>query len=194
MSESHGEHSTHWPPSRFKLTQVNRELPINAEDVSLLNSRIGSTVWQIQALEDTLAHFITIALKVTDRSKAMDEAEKVLGDVRGLTLGRLVGEIKTSIQLPEGFEESLKTFLDERNWLIHRIWRLHHTDIYHADRFSLLLKRIDKLADESKKFNHIFADMLERYVVSKGVSREFIDNEAEKTLKKWVNGKTRNEQ
>jgi len=175
------------------LTQVYRERPINAEDVSLLNSRIGSTVWQIQALEDTLAHFITIALKVTDRSKAINEAEKVLGDVRGLTLGRLIGEIKTSTQLPGGFEDSLKAFLNERNWLIHRIWRLHHTDIYNTDRFSSLLERIDKLAEEAKRFNHMFADMLEKYVVLKGVSREFIDNEAEKTLENWVNGKTRNE-
>jgi len=153
-----------------------------------LNSCIGSAVWQIQALEDTLAHFITVALKVADRSKAIEEAEKILGDVRGLTLGRLIGEIKSSIKLPEGFEEKLKKFLDERNWLIHRSRRLHHTDIYHSDRFSSLLERIDELSDEAIQFNHIFADMLEEYVVSKGVAPEFISSQAEKTLEGWISG------
>jgi hypothetical protein len=169
------------------IQEMDRKLPLNPEYVFNLNAQIGHAVWQIQALEDTLAHLITIMLRVPQRV-ALEEAEEVLENVRKGTLGRLLKEIKESGIMLEGFEKRLDDFLSERNWLIHRSRRLHHADIYHDEKFEKLLKRIDTLVEESRVLNREFAAMLESYVISKGVKPEEITKIVNETLDKWVKG------
>lgn len=162
-----------------------RDLPIDSADVEILNKEIGSAVWLIQALEDTLAHLITIVLKLPQNA-AIEEADKILDATRKKTLGRLLGAIKDSIELPQGFEKRVDTFLLERNWLIHRSWRLHHTDIYNPDKFEKLIIKIDAIGTEARFLNKEFINILEQYVLSKGIKPERLIELANNTIDNWI--------
>jgi len=164
-----------------------RDLPIDQNDLESLNIEIGSAIWLIQALEDTLAHLITIILKIP-KNAAIEEADKVLDSTRRKVLGRLIGTIKESIELPEGFEKRLDDFLVERNWLVHRSWRQHHTDIYHPDKLEALLNKIDSVGSEAKFLNREFVLILENYVISEGIKPEWLIELANNAVDNWIKG------
>lgn len=64
------------------------KLPITPEAVALLNSRIGQALWQTQGFEDSLAHYLTMILKLPPKV-AIQEAEQILDNVRKGTLANL---------------------------------------------------------------------------------------------------------
>lgn len=165
--------------------EFHRDLPIDQYDVESLNIEIGSAVWLIQAVEDTLAHLITIVLKLPIKV-AIEEADHILESTRKNTLGKLLRVTKESIELPDGFEKRVDLFLEERNWLIHRSWRLHHTDIYHPEKFEKLLLRIDSIGDEARFLNREFIDILEKFVISKDVKPESLIELANNTIDNWI--------
>ena len=65
------------------------KLPITPEAVALLNSRIGQALWQTQGFEDSLAHYLTMRLKLPPKV-AIQEAEQILDNVRKGTLAHLL--------------------------------------------------------------------------------------------------------
>ncbi len=166
--------------------KIHRHLPIDPNDLAALHQELGSTLWLIQALEDTLAHLITIVLKVP-RGTAIEEADKILDATRKGTLGKLLKTVKESIDLPSKFEERVDEFLKQRNWLVHRSWRQHHTDIYHPEKLLVLLSKINAIGNESASLNIEFMKILEKYVLSIGVKPEEITERANKTIDSWIN-------
>lgn len=72
----------------------------------------------------------------------------------------------------------LKTFKLERDWLVHKSLNENGDDLFlNTDRLRLL-ERLHKFSEDAKKLQRLIAEELEDFVVSKGVSREWIYQKA----------------
>jgi|GEM_PF-1988876 len=144
-----------------------------SELLSELQSDLGKALWQIQALEDTLAHLIAVVLKLPAKT-SIDEAEAILDDVRKGTLGKLLNEVRKAVNFGESFEVFIKKFLRERNWLVHRSWREYYGVLEKENEYKYLRLRIRGLASDALEYNKLFAGFLEEWAIKEGIAESDI--------------------
>ncbi len=76
---------------------------------------VGESVCAIQYVENALSHSI-----VLKKAKLKVKAVLLLEKYRSYTRGRAVNIVEKDDSCPESFQNKLKEFLLERNWLIHK--------------------------------------------------------------------------
>ncbi len=145
---------------------------------------IGQTIWYLQTLEFALGHYLVLT-QVVPGDK--DEAYKQLDKSFKVTLGRLVSKLKESIHVHPEIEGKLEHLTNERNWLVHKIYRLHHTDIHDIQRFAKLLDRINALGNEALNLAKEFSILCEQWCLANGVKEKDIDAEFNRRLQKGWN-------
>lgn len=139
--------------------------------------RIGLALWRIQAFEDVLAFYIAIILKMPP-SRAEGAARRVLENLQKMTLGSLLAELRkgNSTNYVTTFETRLKSFLDERNWLVHHSWREHHGDLFAPLRLPPLLARLSNIEREASYLLKFFSELATRWTLTQGISQEQLHN------------------
>jgi len=149
-------------------TEMRRE-----ELLSEIYLAIGRAFWHIQAFEDTLAHLITIILELPPES-SLKEAEEILGEIRKDTLGKLLRRAGEAIYIDEAFEPLLKRFIEDRNWLAHRMWRMYHNFVFSENHYRALMLRLQNISHEAQELNNVFSQMLIDWFKSKGLDESVL--------------------
>ena len=155
-----------------------------AELLAAAMERVGHAVWQVQALEDTLAHYVVIRVRGTDRIK-QDEGDTLLASAQKRTMGSLITELERAGVVPDGLNERLRPVLEERNWLVHHARREMRGMLSKPEVYNTLQIRAEALMDESLALNKSLAAELQSFVRSLGVSQEALDAAAERLMKQW---------
>jgi len=153
-----------------------REKSIDPANFVELHKLLGLALWHIQAFEDTLAKFIALILKMPE-SRAESEAMAVLRSLESQTLGGLIRELRkgNSTNSVTEFERRIDAFLSERNWLVHRSWREHHTDLFNPQRLAPLFQRLTSLADEAYSLQDYFRLLVRGWVLAQGFTPEKLE-------------------
>ena len=108
---------------------------------------------------------------------------ELLAKNRGNVLGRSIKDAKEAQVFSLSLQERLEKFKEERNWLVHRSVYQNRNDLY-VDEFRFaLMERIKAFSDEAIYLQKIIAAELEDFVVSQGVSKELIGQQAEQKIK-----------
>jgi len=149
-------------------------------DPSKLWLSIGRTLWSLQTLEFALGHYLVLTQVVRGDK---DEAYRQLDRSFKVTIGRLVAKLKGSVHVHPEIEGQLKHLIGERNWLAHRIYRLHHTDIFDIERFAKLLDRIGILGNEAINLAKEFSNLCKQWCILNGIKEEEINAVIEQHLK-----------
>jgi hypothetical protein len=157
----------------------NKRRQINAEELQVFFKLIGSGIWYLQHVEDALSTFITVKAEIKERGGVSDDnAMSLLSKHRRNTLGTSIRIAEDRQVLDSEMIAILKTFKLERDWLVHRSLNENGDDLYlNTDRLRLL-ERLHKFSEDAKKLQRLIAEELEDFVVSKGVSREWIHQKA----------------
>lgn len=145
------------------------------DDPGELWKRMGKAMWSVQLLEFVIAHFIVTNKHPLPTTK--EELENALGQEFRQTLGQLARAVNEKQNSPKGLEDELSWLVDERNWLAHRIRTQNHNDIYHVEKFKHLLDRLTKLDLRAMNLAKTVTELLEKWTISRGVSREELDAE-----------------
>ncbi len=82
-----------------------------------LYCHLGEAVCAVQHVEDALSH--SIVLKKEKRRRKL-EADQLLEKYRSYTLGKAITIAEKANLYPESFQQELRGFLSERNWLVHK--------------------------------------------------------------------------
>lgn len=155
--------------------------------LSALLERVGYAVWQSAECEDTLAHWVLVALRPT-RGIGEDEATPIIERVQNKTFGGLLSELKQDRILEEGLVERLEKLRDERNWLVHHAKRQNRGVLNRMQQFDELIERITWIGEEATELNTILGKQFEEHVVDAGVDRALIDEEAARLVDSWSLG------
>ncbi|MFN3701805.1 MAG: hypothetical protein ACK4VI_09855 [Alphaproteobacteria bacterium] len=86
----------------------------------------------------------------------MTEANELLKKRRSLTLGKAVREAQKAALYTDNLQKALSTFLEERNWLVHK----SIDDIYALTGRERLFQRIQSIALEAHRLQRMIEDDL----------------------------------
>lgn len=139
---------------------------------------IGKVLWEIQALEETLARLIAVVFK-TPAKASLVEARAVLDGVRSGTMGRLVNETRRLLSFDQFATIFVTRLVEQRNWLVHRSWRTHRHYLTEEETYTDLRYRISRLSSDAIEFNALFLGVISDWASEHGHSLEKIDDLAE---------------
>lgn len=149
-----------------------------------MNAGIGYALWQCQALENTLVHYIVLKYRIK-RGTPSTVAESAFKSVQKLTLGNLLADIRNQPDAPVSLVDRLTKLLGERNWLVHRCFTENRGVANSPTRLNALLSRSGAMSDEALSLNKEFAALLEAAVLASGVSKKELDAQAVNLIAGW---------
>jgi hypothetical protein len=127
---------------------------------------MGQALLNIQVLEDTLSRSITLKADVDyPRKVSKVEVEEMLKKRQALTLGRAIGVTARKGLYAHTLQQSLKDFLEERNWFIHK----SIDDVYLPRRRGMLIARLKSIATEAYRIQRAIEDDLIVFSESNGM-------------------------
>lgn len=161
---------------------VTERRPPFGDEVGALYALIGEAVWHLQHVEDTLSVALAIKLDLKDAalgSISQDQADTILEKRRRPTLGVAVGLAREKTIFSQQLQRSLETFLDERNWLIHRLVYQNADDMNINSRREWLLARVGRLSTEARRMQSLIGDELMQFMNDKGITKQQIVEQAQ---------------
>ena len=149
-------------------------VPSPVDRTAAAEQLIGRTLWQLQAFEETLARLIAVVFRLPVDASLV-EARKVLDETRAATLGRLLRELRSVVNIDDSFEVFLTRFLEQRNWLVHRSWRSHRNYVHDTQTFIDLRYRVGRLGMDAVEFNEFFGRFMMDWASERGISQHEIE-------------------
>ena len=102
------------------MSEQHRKKPASQNEINLY-CLIGEAVCMEQILEDALSALITLKKEVKKPGAiSLEIANKLREKYRSYTLGNAINLTRNENLFSESLQESLKNFVSERNWLIHK--------------------------------------------------------------------------
>lgn len=121
------------------------------EDEIKLYTYLGEALWKIQTVEQALSFSITLKL---NSDADMDKADAFRKSLQHFTLGKAINEAKNNKLFETSFQEELYSFLNERNWLVHKsLAEVQHEFDYINKRkgiINTLCNRIKDISDNAE--------------------------------------------
>jgi hypothetical protein len=157
----------------------NSQRQINPEELQVFFKLIGSGIWHLQHVEDALSTYITVKAEIKKRGgTSADNANILLSKHRQNTLETSIRFAKDGQVLDPKLLTMLEDFKIERDWLVHTSLHENGDDLYLNSDRCRLLERLHKFTEDAKILQRLIAEELEDFVLSKGVSREWIHQKA----------------
>lgn len=144
---------------------------INEEELKEFYHDIGAAVWHIQYLEDVLVTFV-VSKRHKRKPTTEDIAYERLERERKGTLGSIYGRAKDEGIIPENMKVRFATFLNERNWLIHKSRTESSTHLYNDILRNKMLDRIKSICDESIELKKILFEEFQSFLICEGCNIE----------------------
>lgn len=162
---------------------------INDDELYTLYALIGKSIWHLQNLEDALHTYITIKRDIKVRGSIPPEkAMELLEKNRGKVLGASIKDAKEGQIFSPLLQERLEKFKEERNWLVHRSVHQNGDDLYVDALRYVLMERIEAFSDEAIELQKLISQESEDFVVSQGVSKKWIEQQAVQEIKALKGG------
>jgi len=130
-------------------------------DMTLLQKRdyleqsVGAALLWSQPIEQGLKAVLTYVFK---NPAEVDHADPYKWLANKRTLGRLVGEFKKKVRLPEHFEEIFNQFVEDRNILVHGFFE--HYDLYKSQDYENAIKMIYRLRHNGDVIHNVLRAIL----------------------------------
>lgn len=158
---------------------------INAEELHILFTLIGQSIWYLQMMEDALHTTITVKRDVrTPGAIPENEANSLLAQHRSKTLGHSLKISRQAQIFHPDLQKRLESFKEERDWLVHRSVNQNGDDLYLDEKRVDLIERITAFSEEARTLQKLIERELEDFVVSHGLNRESIHQVASETIRK----------
>lgn len=130
----------------------------------------GKALCSIQILEDALSHSIALKKDVkTPDNMSREEANAFLTKYRKLSLGQAIKNASDGSIFSKTILESLRAFLDERNWLVHHCLIQFIDDFDNPKTRNALFQKIDHISNRANSLQREIEYDLIQYSKERGV-------------------------
>lgn len=165
------------------MTEVHRGgrlIGQNGKGVLDLLQHLGHALWSAQMLEEGVAQYLVIVHEVP-LGRAVKEAEAAFDAAEKRSLGSLLTRIR-KYDTPESLVTELDEFVQERNWLVHRIHREYWGTARNQEVGVHLIQRLDGIADDAIRIANLFVEEVERLLLARGLTHEFLEQKQREIL------------
>jgi len=155
-----------------------------ADRLTAITQQVGFALWQLQELEGTTAQYFIL---VTQAKLGMHLAagSALVEEAQSKTFGTTIHQLAKAQLLPTDLEARFRALLAERNWLVHSSRASNRNAIHSNNASSVLLERLERIADESHVLLEEVNKLAEVFVKEHGVRAEQIDAMVSKLLEQW---------
>jgi hypothetical protein len=101
------------------------KIPANQDEIELYCC-IGEAILKTQIVEQALSHSITLKMN-PDETK--EKADEFLKQYQSYTLGKAIKKAITYNLYSTVLQDELNSFIEQRNWLVHKVVLENHNDI-----------------------------------------------------------------
>ncbi|MGE4170259.1 MAG: hypothetical protein AB7F28_06020 [Candidatus Margulisiibacteriota bacterium] len=144
-------------------------------NITILYALIGEAVWQIQRLEEALSRSITLKKDVkTPNCMLLIQADEIFTKYHALTLGKAINTAKEAGIYSDSLQQSLKGFLEERNWLIHKCMIHHIDDMRVEESRNILFHRIKSVHNNAKTLEDAITEDLMDFTYQQGLDMSHV--------------------
>lgn len=157
---------------------------LKADLLAAAMERVGFAIWQVQALEETIADYVVIRIR-GERGMGREKAHALLEVAQRETFGGLVRTLINEGILDAALANRLTFAVDERNWFAHRGRRETRGMLKKPDLYEALITRAEKLAEEALALNKMLGSQLIEFVKSSGVDEAKWAREADSLARSW---------
>ena len=145
---------------------------------------VGFAFWQHQELENTAKDYVVVRLR-NARGVGRERGEAISEEAHRRTFGSVVEELIRSGVVTGDLAIQLRLANKDRNWLFHRARGETRGFASDEAKFRDIMARLNAMAERSLSLTKTLGRELELYVAGCGVSRNFIDREAERLARSW---------
>ena len=132
-------------------------------------TKVGEAIWHLQHVENNIAAFILIkGIAKELNSLPESEAIKHQNRLNKLTLGQLIGESEKFEILSEDLLLRVKSFNNERKWVVHNSVNESGHELYTDSGREYVFNKILCFIEEAIALNKAVESELLQYSVSKG--------------------------
>lgn len=140
------------------------KIPANQNEITLY-CFVGEALWRIQVVEQALSHSIT--LKVNPAA-TKERADEFLKRHQNYTLGTAIKVAIKEKLYDSSLQDELNTFLDQRNWLVHKAMAESRHGLNWENKKEELFQKIKSISDRAESIRReIEYDMI-NFCSSKG--------------------------
>jgi hypothetical protein len=144
--------------SEKHMTENIIKIPANENEISLY-CFVGEAIWKIQIVEQALSCSITLKL---NPAATKEQADKVLTQHQSYTLGKAINIASKEKLYDSSLQDELYTFLDQRNWLVHKAMAESQHDKNWEKEKEGLFQKIKSISDKAESIQRkIEYDMLD---------------------------------
>lgn len=145
---------------------------ISPMELDHLFHRIGTAIWHLQNVENSLVPLIIIK-GIAVEPNTLEESEALRHEAKliKLTLGKLIGRL-TELELVESdFIERLRAFNNERKWVVHNSVFESGDHLYTEFGRNQFFSRIERFVEEAESIHKHIGELVVEYSIVKGISR-----------------------
>ncbi|MFD1605428.1 hypothetical protein ACFSJW_02415 [Flavobacterium artemisiae] len=140
------------------------KIPANNIEINLY-CLIGEAVFKTQMVEQALSHSITLKMNPAETKERADE---FLKKNQRYTLGKAIGIAIREELYNLSLQNELNAFLEQRNWLVHKLIIGNEEDFNAGNIKEELLDRIKSISDKAESIQRIIEYDLIDFCSSKG--------------------------
>ncbi|MCR4029608.1 MULTISPECIES: hypothetical protein [Flavobacterium] len=126
---------------------------------------IGEAVFKTQMVEQALSHSITLKMNPAETKERADE---FLKKNQSYTLGKAIGIAISENLYNLSLQDELNAFLEQRNWLIHKLMIGNEEDFNAGNIKEELLNKIKDISDKAESIQRVIQYDLIDFCSSKG--------------------------
>lgn len=146
------------------MSENIKKIPANQDEITLY-CFTGEALWKIQIVEQALSHSITLKMNPAETKERADE---FLKKHQSYTLGTAIKVAIKEKLYSLSLQEELNTFLEQRNWLVHRAMSENQHDFNIENKKEELFNKIKSISDKAESIHReIEYDMI-NFCSSKG--------------------------
>ena len=138
---------------------------------------LGKSLCAAQVLDYTLAHCLTLWVELP-----AEETRQMVESSLKKTFGQLLSALRKHDLVPDGFDERLERYRNERNWLVHRFYSENYEDIFSRTRASQLVERIRDVHAEASDLFKAFDTLNDEWFDASGLPRQVLEEEMARRL------------
>ena len=113
-----------------------------------------------------------------------EDAKKIREKYQKKTLGQAITTARENTSFPEEVLKKLEDFKENRNWFIHNSLYTHREYLFDKTTLDALTTKISHFSIQALETQKLISEELEKFVVSKGIIKERIDEKCKEILKR----------
>jgi hypothetical protein len=142
----------------------------------------GWAVFESAGLEEALVLLIAVSSCTSPHDRGTAVIRSLMDRCRKQTLGSILKEARSSLNLPTDLVDQFESALVKRNWLVHRFTGYSVTEMVHPIRRQALFQRLRELRDLFAELHQRAMDEMHDRLRQRGFSPEDIHRETEEYL------------